>query len=314
MGKAIGKIVNWPEYGKALKSRYRVDLFIDKNLLSGWFHEGYCTGRGRSPTYSDEAILALLEIACTFKMPLRGAAGFLGSVMELAGVDLPVPDHTTISRRAAKLGYESCQAYQGAEGGAVMLVDSTGLKLAGEGEWKVRTHGVGKRREWVKLHLAIDPDTFEVTAWEVDESNSADGLAAIDLIEAAEPKPQLCVGDGAYAYANLRNAAAEMGSRVLSPPAKNARRGRHPDIDEAIEHSRKHGRAEWKKMAGYHVRSLVETQMGRWKKAFGPGVASKGKPGRRGGIAGRVAAMVGVINMWSRLGLPKRSQTHARRA
>ncbi len=119
------------------------------------------TTRGGQPWYSALAILTALTIRAVFRLAYRQAEGLLGSVIGLLGLSLRVPDHATLSRRAATLDVPRPRpGSAGADSEPMhLLVDNTGLKLCGKGEWLGEKHGTATRRSWRTLHLGVDADT-----------------------------------------------------------------------------------------------------------------------------------------------------------
>ena len=151
-------------------------MWIDEHTLAGW-QESQCTGRrGASRTYSEAAIQCVLTLRALYRLALRAAEGLLRSILSLMGSDLPVADHTTLSRRGRSLSVAIER--RASDAPRHLLIDSTGLKVFGEGEWKVRKHGAGYRRVWRKLHLAVDAATHEVVAALVTESAVGDAGVA----------------------------------------------------------------------------------------------------------------------------------------
>ena len=154
--KARYKIENWAEYDAALRRRGSLTVWVTPEAIAAWAPA--TTGRrGRPRDYSDVAIEAGLMLRLAFGRPWRQTEGMLGSIMDLLGLDLPVPDHTTFSRRSADLGVAT--ALKKASGPVHVVIDSTGLKVFGSGEWLHEKHGGKPRRSWRKLHLAVDPDS-----------------------------------------------------------------------------------------------------------------------------------------------------------
>ena len=137
--------------------------------------------RGGQALYSDAAIQACLTIKVLFGLPLRQTTGFVASLLELAGLDWPVPDHSTLCRRQRTLTV--MLPYRGSPGPLNLLVDSTGIKVRGEGEWHARKHGGARRRVWRKVHLAVEEATMEVRAVEVTASHVGDAPVPPDLLD-----------------------------------------------------------------------------------------------------------------------------------
>ena len=165
MGKTKKQITNWAEYNKELCKRGSVTFWIDDSAIDAWKCKPHHGKRRRDFQYSDTAIETALMIKGTFSLPLRALQGFIDSIFELLDVPLTSPDCTCISKRSKTVQVK----YRNKSRGAIrhIAIDSTGLKVFGEGEWKVKKHGVEKRRTWRKLHLAVDVDTHETIGAEV---------------------------------------------------------------------------------------------------------------------------------------------------
>jgi hypothetical protein len=186
-----------------------------------------------------------------------------------------------------------------------VLVDATGLKVYGEGEWKVRVHGIGKRRTWRKLHIAMDAETAEILAWVATSSNVSDKeVLPLLLGQITEPIKQL-TGDGGYDYATCYEAIAERKARAVIPPRRTARLNPRDERfiarDKNIRRIRKAGRKKWKKLAKYHRRSLVETAMMRMKTIFGSGLSSR----RFHNQATEMSIRCAALNRMTQLGMPE---------
>jgi hypothetical protein len=164
------KTRNWPAYNEALKRRGSLTIWFDPEMT--W--DAAPTGkRGRQQTYSDTAIQTCLTMKVLFGMALRQTTGFVESLLGLVGLDWTVPDFSTLSRRQKTLAVNI--PYRGSKGPLHLLIDSTGIKVEGEGEWHARKHGGAKRRVWRKIHLGIDEETLEVRAVEITGSHIGDG-------------------------------------------------------------------------------------------------------------------------------------------
>ncbi len=135
-------------------------------------------------------------IQSVFHLPGRQAEGFLESLFMLMGIELAVPDHSTLSRRLTKLSVELPVIPK--DKGVHVVVDSTGVKVYGEGEWKVRTHGVAKRKTWRKLHLGVDEESGEILAAVVTTNDLADCEVLPDLLEQIDQPIEQVSGDGGY--------------------------------------------------------------------------------------------------------------------
>lgn len=271
--KASYKITNWRKYNEALVSRGSITFWFDEETLAHWEHDNAEVKVGRPFTFSDRSIEVLLVLRELFQLPYRQTEGLSRSLLQLMQVDVPVPDFTSLAKRAAKLKIDLSVTRR--RGAINIVVDSTGLKVFGEGEWKVRKHGAGKHRTWRKLHLAIDPQTQEILAQTLTENSSSDASQVPPLLAAIPGKVQSLCGDGAYDKWRVYDALAERQITPLIPPQKNAKIKRHGNAagpalprDAAIRAIRKAGRSEWKRQVGYHQRSLAETAMYRLKTTF----------------------------------------------
>ena len=261
--KTTYKTTNWQNYNQALRQRGSLTVWFDPSMH--W--EAIPSGRrGRQQAYSDAAIQACLTLKTLLGLPLRQATGFVASLLELSGLGWSVPDFSTLSRRQKTLNVTI--PYRGSKGPLHLLVDSTGIKVEGEGEWHTRKHGGSKRRVWRKIHLGIDEETLEIRAVEVTSSNVGDAPILPDLLAQIPAEEELATvtADGAYDTRACHDAIAVRDAAAIIPPRRNARpwkpdsagaRARN-EILRALKHL---GRALWRNWSGYHRRSRVETKM-----------------------------------------------------
>ncbi len=275
---ATYRIRNWADYNRALVRRGSLTIWVDQESLDAWNHQGPPRW-GAKFVYSDTAIRCLLTLRAVFHLPLRATQGMAQSVFELMGLALGVPHYSTLSRRAADLEVDLSRK---SKGPLHLVLDSTGLKVYGEGEWKVRKHGYSKRRTWRKLHLAIDAESHEIQAVMVTESGVDDAEAVDHLLGPIDREVAGAAADGAYDKRKVYRVLGPRTGRILIPPRKNARIWRHgnssgPPLprDENLRHIRRVGRRAWKREVGYHVRSLAETGVFRVKTIFGGHLASR---------------------------------------
>jgi len=269
------RIKNWAKYNQALKQRGSLELWINADLPDNWRAEP--SGRpGNQPIYSDFAIQIVIQFGKVFHQKLRQTEGLLEDIFKLMGLKLSVPDYSTISRRASRLNVVLCKKTAKKGEKKIVVIDSSGLKVYGEGEWKVKMHGQSKRRTWRKAHLGIGPDG-EIQAAKLTLNNAADCQVAPNLLNQIESEIDTLAGDGGYdkeiVYQSLRDRRVK---NVLIPPQKNAKIKRHGNLkcelhqrDENLRRIRKVGRKKWKEKSGYHVRSLIEATMFRLKTILG---------------------------------------------
>ncbi len=260
---------NWQEYNRGLIARGDLTVWISPEMV---WHACEGTGRrGRPPVFTDAAIQCVLTLKVLFQLPLRAAQGMAGSLIRLAGLDWTVPHYSTLSRRQRSLMVSI--PYRPSHGPLHLVIDSTGLKVLGEGEWKVRKHGTDKRRVWRKVHLAINADSHEVRAVEVTDHRHGDSEIVPDLLAQLPPAERIGIigGDGAYDTRGVYEASAARGAALVVPPRRNAKpcKTRTTGAQErneslrAISHL---GRRLWKRWSGYNRRSLAETAMSRLKR------------------------------------------------
>ncbi len=276
--KATYRVRNWAQYNKALIDRGSLTIWVDRESLDSWHHQGPPRW-GAKFVYSDVAVQLLLTLRAVFHLPLRATQGMARSVFDLMGLDLAVPHYSTLCRRAATARVELPRR---SEGPVHLVLDSTGMKVYGEGEWKVRQHGYSKRRTWLKLHLAVDADSHEVQAAVVTEAGVTDAEAAPALLDQVEREVTAVGADGAYDQAGVYEAVSARGARAVIPPRRGAKIKAHGNTsggpyarDVNLRGVRRLGRKGWKRESGYHRRSLVETAMGRVKGIFGPCLRSR---------------------------------------
>jgi len=300
------KIKNWRQYNAALKARHEITLWLGADAPAAWLHEAKTGRRGRADHYADAAVQCVLSLAAVYRLPLRGAEGLVRSLFRQWGVRLPVPDYSTLSRRRKRLQASLRQPARRGGGGLHLVVDSTGLKIFGEGEWKVRQHGWTKRRTWRKLHLALDAATQEITAAVLTAAHTPDAPVLPELLrQTAAPLRQVSA-DGAYdtIAAHLHITARQ--AQAVIPPRANAVRwtGDAPPVQSRnaiLARIARLGLAGWKKSAGYHRRSLAETAMFRYKTIFGGKLSARLLASQCSEALLRCA----ILNRMTALGMPE---------
>jgi hypothetical protein len=229
--------------------------------------EGLPTGRrGRQPGYSDAAIQTCLTLKVLFGFALRQTTGFVESLLRLVGFAWSVPDFSTLSRRQKSLRVDI--PYRGSDGPLHLLIDSTGIKVEGEGEWHTRKHGASKHRIWRKLHIGIDEGSMEIRGVEMTGNEIGDAPVLPVLLEQIPDEEDIAsvTADGAYDTRISHETIASRGAQAVIPPRKNARPWRPTSAgaiarNETLRTCRHLGRAIWRRWSGYHRRSRVETKM-----------------------------------------------------
>jgi hypothetical protein len=300
--KARYRTRNWREYDRGLIARGDLTVWISPDLE---WHAAEGTGRrGRPQVFSDAAIQTVLTLKVLYQLPLRAAQGMAGSLIRLAGLGWRVPHYSTLSRRQKDLTVAI--PYRSRGGPLHLVIDSTGLKVLGEGEWKVRKHGADKRRVWRKVHLVIDADSHEVRAVEMTDHRHGDGEVVPGLL-AQLPKAErigVISGDGAYDTRGVYEASATREAALVVPPRRNgkpwkARTSGAAERNESLRAIKRLGRRLWKRWSGYHRRSLAETAMSRLKRLGGR--LSARDPARQ---VAEVQIRCAILNTFNALGMP----------
>src|SRR5271168_615877 len=268
--KARYRVTNWPDYDAALARRRSLTVWFTEEAVAAW-HAPATGERGGQPVYSAIAIETALALRLVFHQPLRQTEGLLRSIADLLGVDIAIPDHTTLSRRGSSLTI-LLKRLDRAEP-LHLLVDSTGLRIYGEGEWLDQKHGIRSRRRWRKLHLGIDAVTHEIVASELTPDDVGDVSEMPALLDQIDAEVASMTADGAYDGEAVYDAVAKRHpeAAVIIPPRAtpisneltSTQRDRHI---AAIE---EHGRMGWQRRSGHNRRSLVETAMYRYKTIVG---------------------------------------------
>jgi IS5 family transposase len=215
-----------------------------------------------------------------FGLALRQTEGLIGSVIGLLGLDLAVPDHSTLSRRAKTL--EVPLLRRAGAGPLHLLVDSTGLKLGGAGEWLVEKHGTSRRRSWRKLHIGVDADSGEIIAVEVTKKDIDDGAVVDALLDQIADPITSFTADGDYDQDRVSQAVAERhrDAAVIVPPRAGAVMSASAETaptqrDRHLGLITERGRMAWQKASGYNLRAKVETSIGRYKRVIGDALQSR---------------------------------------
>lgn len=306
------RVTNWKAYNKALVERGSLTLWIDDGVVEDWYHTGE-QKPGGEVIYSDRCMECMLSIKSLFRLGFRQTEGFARSVvlmLELSG-RLSVPSYSQICRRQKELKVSIRPKYRKmVESGGQPLhivVDSTGLKVYGEGEWKVRQHGVGKRRTWRKLHLAVDEGNNDLLAVELTTNGVDDAEVVPELLGQVEESVGKFGGDGAYDKRKVYDELEERKIAPIIPPREDAAYWTDEEGND-LEHPRNKalaiiddvGGPEWKKQSGYHRRSKAEVAMYRYKTIFGPKMYARRFENQKTEVRIKCA----IINKFNQLGMP----------
>jgi hypothetical protein len=304
------RIRNWRKYNQSLVNRGSITFWFNKESQAKWYSVEKAEGPGRPEVYSDDAIRCGLMIKAVFHTALRQLQGLVSSLIEILGFDLECPHYSGFSRRAKDLEIPMRKFLKPGEHLNVVF-DSTGIKVFGEGEWKVRKHGYSKRRTWRKIHVGMCADSGQVVVSAVTSNDVSDDAAMLAMIDALNGIPIGDVlGDGAYDTTDCREAIYDAGGKSVIPPDKNACIQKRDQIPCLAERDRvikriaelgEEGRALWKKESGYHRRSRVETFMFRCKTILGDKFSSR----KWGNQVTEARIKLDVLNRMTELGMPK---------
>jgi transposase len=301
------QVKNWAEYDAGLRRRGSLTLWVTPEVLDGWQAARRTTPGGQS-IYSERAIETGMMLRLAFHLALRQTEGLMASIFDLLGVPLSTPDHSTLSRRARKM--ESIVWRQSISKGCILpdgpihlLVDSTGLKVFGAGEWLQEKHGARARRTWKKLHLAVDADSGMIMASTLTGNDVGDPSQVAPLLDQIEATIASVTADGAYdgmpTYEVV--AAHSKDIRVIIPPHVTAVLSDEPghnssQRDQHILSIAAHGRLSWQKETDYGQRALVETTIGRYKAIIGPCLRAHSFSGQKAEATVGVAVLNRMLN------------------
>jgi hypothetical protein len=303
--KPTYRIRNWSEYNASLRQRGSLTIWVSSEAVANWTTEELTGAPGASQTYTDLAIETMATVQAIYGLAGRQTQGLLQSVFELMKLKLTAPDHSTLSRRRRHLTITlPVKDWSKARH---LVVDSTGVKVYGEGEWKVRQHGIGKRRTWRKLHFCTDEATREIISVVASTNNVTDAEALPELLEGAPGRIEQVSADGAYDQRKCYDALNKHGAKAAIPPRKGAKIWQHANTkaerhvrDENLRRIRKAGRKEWKRESHYHRRSLAETQVFRFKTIFGDRLQTR----RVNNQFKELLLKSAILNRMTHLGMP----------
>jgi hypothetical protein len=308
-GKSKYKIRNWKEYNSNLCKRGSLTLFIDSAVLSAWkllINKKKDVGE---ETYPDSIIQCCLLVKTNYQLAYRQSAGFLKSLFVLMGKpDYPIPDYSTLCRRNGDLSIAISNRLDKGEN-LIVGIDSTGLKVCGEGEWKVRKHGWSKHRTWRKLHVCVDLVSQEILSVELTGNDEDDASVGAVMLKGKTGNLGSFKGNGAYDKFGFREVLGHKVRQVIPPP-KNAvvtlpkKKKPVPEHlkqrNEPIEYIQKEGSKAWKEKEGYHQRSLNEVVMFRYKTIFGGGLKARKKENQ----CMEVKLKCMLLNQFTGMGMP----------
>ena len=301
--KSQYRVKNWAKYNRALVNRGNLTVWISDEALENWNNPDPTAKRGRPFIYDDLAINCALTVRSLMKLPLRQTQGFLEGLFKMLHIKKSVPSYPTISRRS-----ESCNVSLEKLNWSApvnLLIDATGLKVFGEGEWKMRVHGKSKRRTWRKVHFAFNQETKEVEAVVVTESNVHDSMQTKNLLNQVKAIASV-TGDKAFDNRNAHGPIASRGARAIIPPrsgaalkTKNVSFG-DAERNRIITEQHFLGKKLWRSASGYSLRSNAEGGISRFKRTFGGALRSKKLSTQKT----EVRQACKILNRMTHLGMP----------
>lgn len=274
--KAKYHVTNWAEYNEVLRQRGDVPVWFSEDAVSRW-----CAVRsgkhGGQQRYSDLAIKTCLTLRSVFGLPLRQTQGFVRSLLRLMQTDLPMPDFSSLCRRAPS--FQIAPDTQTNSGPIALIVDSTGLRVDGGREWMRDKHWLPKvRKIWRKLHIGFDPESGELVASCLTPQHVGDTGALSSFLAEVYGPVRRFIGDGAYdgipTAATIRHVFGP-DVELIIPPSKNAVPGGYQARTAHIDMITETGRMAWEKATGCGQRSRGEAQIGRYKQVIGPELRSR---------------------------------------
>jgi hypothetical protein len=288
MAQKADRTRNWRKYNEALVNRGSITFWFDEDSLKNW-HANSPTGKkGRPTKYSNFAITCGLTLKAIFNLTFRAVEGFIKSLVTQLKLPIETPDYTLLCKRQKSLSVALPKQKRIPNEKIQILVDTTGLKVFGEGEWKVRQHGYVKHRLWRKLHLAVNSESQEIEAFKLTDLGVQDCEGFKLLVDEISHPIKEAIGDGAFDRFSCYDVAEDNSFEMITPPQCNARTSKERRLnkkkgckeaverrDSAIKKVREVGLAEWKRQVGYHRRSLAETAVYRIKTLFGNRLTSK---------------------------------------
>lgn len=285
------QVGDWKKYNKGLRDRYSLEVWFPPAVVKKWYHQPKRRKQGAQRLYSRTALLICHQLRALFNLSLRATQGFLDSFFERLKLPIRCPDYSLLSRRLKDL--KTIPLPRKTLNPLFALVDSTGLKVYGQGEWHVKKHKASRRRVWRKLHLIIDPISQEILHGQLTPSREEDAKTCLKMLPKLSDSLQNLWGDGAYDQEKIYQALYDRKIKPIIPPRKDAapscfyRRTKRRLGKTSLIHPKPHmkprdtareyiqmyaeeeeGRLQWKKHSSYHLRSLVETAMMRFKQTF----------------------------------------------
>lgn len=274
---------DWSKYNASLVNRGYLTLFVSKDFACEWYVK-YDTDtprkRGGQPKYTEKAITALLSLRFVFKQPLRSMEGFAKSLVSMMGLELDVPDYSTLSLKINEMNIR-LPLLTKSNNGHVISLDSTGLKIHGQGEWNRKKHSQKDRREWVKMHLAVDNESMQILAVESTSDDVHDCEVFDTLIDSIPQQIDKALADGAYGTIGAYKKAEERNIELVAKPKasdvvnEEATESHMLERNKQVAYFHENGIYAWANKNGYWDRNRAETTMSRYVTTFDDKLASR---------------------------------------
>jgi len=300
------RIRNWCAYNRALINRGRLTVWFDEQAIAAWRNTEPASGPGAPRLYAEVAIECTLVLKSVFHVSLRATQGFLSSLVELMALALPIPHYSTVSRRQGVLSVRlaltprACPRH--------IVIDATGLKVYGAGEWHVWKHRVRRRRTWRKLHLGIDEATKEIVAVELTKSCIHDSQQLPSLLEQIPDPLGQVSGDGAYDTRACYEAVLQRGATPTFIPRCTAQLRETEDStgwraarNRLLQQIEEQGRYAWRVLSGCTRQSIAENTMFRFKTLLGGRLWARGLNSQHA----EARVKCSVLNRMTQLGMPE---------
>lgn len=303
------KVKNWKAYNRSLVQRGSLTLWLEDSVWRAWRDTDPSRKVVGEQLYAACIIQCCLLLGKVYQQPLRQTTGFVASLLALLGYSgYAVPDYSTLCRRQGCLPVEVSKAIKGSKK-LDLALDSTGLKVYGEGEWKVRKHGVSRRRTWRKLHIGIDVHTQQIVCVELTGNGEDDATVAAGMLQGKTEQLSSFRGDGAYDDFKLREALGKQVKHIIPPPKdavvrKGTKKKPLPQYleqrNEAVDYINRQGSKAWKRKEGYHKRSLNEVAMFRYKTTFSASLNARKMENQKT----EVQLKCKILNLFQQQGMP----------
>ncbi len=300
---------DWSKYDIAMVNRGKITLFITKDFADTWYvkyDKETPRARGGQAKYSEAAITSLLSLRFVFKLPLRAMEGLAQSLVEMAGLDLDVPDYSTLSIKLRQMKIKLPPVCKDSGGGHVASLDSTGVKIHGQGEWNRKKHSQKDRRQWVKVHLMIDNETMQIIGAEATADDVHDCEVFDQLIDALPDKINKVLGDGAYDTLDSHKKSLDNDIELVALPRGNSAidlKSTEPHILKRNEHVltyQEKGIYAWANKYDYWARNRAESTMSRFKTTFTGSLSSRKVESQKNEIMLKCK----ILNMFAELTIP----------